>query len=635
MFASHPNRALLNPKFEGYKLDPIVQEDVIHSYPLQYKPSQATVSGKVPLSFHEVQSRIRHNHIVLDAEHRQAVYVDSDLRVVRIKFDDALRPTFDVVYDMPEPIYTENAERPQREYASAAFFDESTLFVSDGYGLLYVLALSPTSPAILLETYILPDAVPATDSVTTRPFRIHALGKTSETTVTVVLSSKYSTNGEKSTTSARKPPTPLYDIYGINIDSTTAPDSNGVPLTMNVSWHRRGQDPPLYTAYEPTQTAFLFAGGAPYCIPDQPTTVPPDPSPDEIVPIPREGEAFDAPRGPEKPPPYAWTQDNEELTIAFPLPFTTAKSNMTVHLSQQTLTVLVRDAPSDAALHLPHHSAARLWGGISPSSSFWTWDAQGEHKFGLLMLHLEKQHAGTRWPHIFDASIQEAEVPETLDPSELAQIRESLEKYTAALQEGRDMSGLGLGSGVPSSMEGEMDDEADAAVGSAACLTWVGADGSSPTWACEDASMPFTVLSTPLPGADRNSISFTVKHTIDGLLYTFLPPDDVNDTPTWKHTTTYSALAFVLASKRDTRFMHHVPGRAVLAFEGGGADYGGNLYVYRDAPPKALWAKQAILKLGGGEAGAVLGVGSLSDATGRPAIVCLCEGVLIVLRDVL
>ena len=37
----------------------------------------------------------------------------------------------------------------------------------------------------------------------------------------------------------------------------------------------------------------------------------------------------------------------------------------------------------------------------------------------------------------------------------------------------------------------------------------------------------------------------------------------------------WSALAFVLASKRDTRFVHHAGPRAVFAFESGGGAAGG------------------------------------------------------------
>lgn len=57
-------RPLLNPKFEGYKLFPISDSDVISTISLPSDGiNQATVSTNSYLYFQEVQSRIRHNHL--------------------------------------------------------------------------------------------------------------------------------------------------------------------------------------------------------------------------------------------------------------------------------------------------------------------------------------------------------------------------------------------------------------------------------------------------------------------------------------------------------------------------------------------------------------------------------------------
>ncbi|KAE9382844.1 hypothetical protein BT96DRAFT_162206, partial [Gymnopus androsaceus JB14] len=117
--------------------------------------------------------------------------------------------------------------------------------------------------------------------------------------------------------------------------------------------------------------------------------------------------------------------------------------------------------------------------------------------------------------------------PETLDPSELWLIRESLEKYTAALLTGEDASGLGLGRDVPSLGKGEVDEEVDASVGRSACITWVGIDGSSPSWSNPGREYPFTLLSTPLPGHHRKSLtSLVVKDGVDGPVYVLQPASD-------------------------------------------------------------------------------------------------------------
>ena len=81
------DRALLNPKFEGYKLSPISQQDAISHHPLQYIPSQSNISGRNPLSFQEVQSRILHNHLTILPD-GQAVYIDSELKVILVTLSD-------------------------------------------------------------------------------------------------------------------------------------------------------------------------------------------------------------------------------------------------------------------------------------------------------------------------------------------------------------------------------------------------------------------------------------------------------------------------------------------------------------------------------------------------------------------
>lgn len=81
-----PNRSLLNPKFEGYKLDALDQDKVVARYPIDHHPSQTNVSGRSPLSFQEVQSRIRHNHLTI-GPNNTAVYVDSEFRLIGVDIE--------------------------------------------------------------------------------------------------------------------------------------------------------------------------------------------------------------------------------------------------------------------------------------------------------------------------------------------------------------------------------------------------------------------------------------------------------------------------------------------------------------------------------------------------------------------
>jgi hypothetical protein len=536
-------------------------------------------------------------------------------------------------------VQTPASDSPPREYPSSVFPNAQTLICADGYGTLHVLTLSSTrDSARHLGVYELPSTLNPSSS-SSIPFRLH-VAQSADSQAIVVLSFKLLKEALPGASSGRKAPPVEFDVVAVRVPLQAADDSD-VASPLDILWHRRGAHVPLYTTYDRRRSAFILVGGSPYRHIGQPAV---EPSPDEFAPIPRGSADDDIPvptsTSPSKPPPYAWTQDSEEVTVALPYPSNTPKAHINVLFSSQTLTVLVQGNDDG-----PRYAAARLWGGIAPSSSFWTWDAHGAQAYGLLTLHIEKQHAGTRWPHVFDDSVSAAsasasnssspeQVPETLDPSELYAIRESLEKYTAALQE----TGGGVGGGAMRSSsltDGEMDEEVDAAVGTQTCMTWVAAaDGSDPAFAHVDWDVPFTVLSTPLPGIS-DAISLVVKHTIDGLSFALSDKDEVNEArPAWTHLSTFSALAFVLASKRDTRFTYHVSSKAVLAFESGGVEYGGNLYIYRGAKPKSNLAKQAILKLTGSTSGSLIGVGAIRKDE-ESIVLCLCEKELLILRNML
>jgi len=56
------------------------------------------------------------------------------------------------------------------------------------------------------------------------------------------------------------------------------------------------------------------------------------------------------------------------------------------------------------------------------------------------------------------------------------------------------------------------------------------------------------------------------------------------------------------------------------------------VYVYRCAPFGEKHAKQVVLKLNDGSAGSLLGVGFMEIA-GKGVLLCLCEGMLVVIRN--
>jgi hypothetical protein len=527
----------------------------------------------------------------------------------------------------------------QREYPSCVFLNSSNVAVSDGNGLLYILPIKETGDSNPIGTFTL-----RTEGVTNAPFRLHHMHRATPITAVLLLSSRfYPSEGKKSANSKIE-----FDIWAVKIDLLSLrPGSQ--PRELDVLWRRRGQDIPIYTTFINEVNSYLLLSSSPYPDPNVPVSMAYEPTPEELAPIPRADENLEQMPvdKPEKPHPYSWTQTPDAITVAFPLPSNTPKEKIKVLFTVQTLTLHVDVEPviseNGTPVPIPHYSTTALWDSVNTTSCFWTWDREAEHSYGLLTLHMEKKNEGTRWMHVFASSgtnQENVEVPETLDPSELWHIRESLEKYTAALRTGEDASGLGLGRGVPGLGEGEMDDEVDATVGRQAYLTWVEDSGATPVWYNTHSwnEDPVTVLATPMPGSISESsgdLELILKRDVDGVVYSF----DPTSPSTWNHTSTYHALSFVLASKQDTRFTYHIPSRGVLAFEGGSArDRGANVYLYR--PPAKIqdkWSKQSVLQVDDGSGGALLGVGCVKFRGGKEGnvvVVCLTEGDLVLIRGI-
>ena len=563
------------------------------------------------------------------------------------------------MFELPKPVFSSAAlagDSGHPQYPSAAFLDAKIVFVSDGHGGMYVLDVPKGRPAQLLGQYKLRQS--------SQPFRIHHAVSISPNHAVVLLSSRHFADPPAESTGRPKRPPPEYDVWAVRFTLPFEMVVDGVQL-LDVIWQGRGDDVPMYTAFDDSRNIILLVGSSLYReIGAQPSPSF-QPSPDEIAPIPRRDEALDDKHPTaEKPPPYSWTQTSDSVTIAFPLPSGTPKTSIKVAFTSRALSLRLQGVATNdhGPLPLPHYSLKPFWDGIQPSTSFWTWDREAEHAYGLLTLHLDKQHEGTRWMQVFAASSQDAatdgppdvEVPETLDPSELGHIREMLEKYTSSLRDGSDTSGLGLGKGVPSLADGEMDDEVDASVGRDVYLTPVGI--STMTNGTDEAGLaivrvkafdaPFVLLSTPLPGSPSRPVSLVIKTGLDGALFRLDPleaprtgaeghPDQVvTDALHWTHMGSYSALAFVLASKRDTRFTHHIDAKTVLAFESASSGRGGNVYIYRGARTSDKWAKQSVLKASDA-GGSLLGVGALQVGSGSQRILCLTERQLVVISDVM
>lgn len=515
------------------------------------------------------------------------------------------------MFQLPEYV-SSSRTHVHAEYPAAAYLGRDTWLVSDGQGAACLIRIpDDTSPAQVLATWELI----VDDATVPSPFQLHSAAVVAPHLAIAILSSPAPSTAEPSSSKLKEQP--MFDIWAVRVPLSVSSISSQAPF--EVAWRRRGTYIPLFVTYVPIRDAFLLVGGSSYPNITSPPVQPYDPAPDELMPIPRAGENMDTSQAP-PPPPYSWTQTDDTVTIVFALPGATPKTSIHAKFEGSTLSLRV-GSPSPSE---PLYTGAPLWDAIHPKSSLWTWErGNTTASAGLLTLHLDKAHPGTRWSHVFAQGFEAHEVRETLDPSELANIRETLDKYTAALQENANV----LGDGIPSLAEGERDNEVDSSVGHTALLTWVASDGTA-SGPVDDS--PAVVLSLPMPGVAQGApLSLVVKNDIDGPVFTL---DNVAGLE-WKHTATYPALGFVLASKRDTRFTFHVSSDAVLAFESGARNNGGgNVYIYRGSEPGDKWAKQGVFQQQT-DAGTLLGVCAVMSKQGQLVLLCLSESELTVCRD--
>ena len=493
---------------------------------------------------------------------------------------------------------------------------------------------------------------------------------------------------------------------------------------------------------------------------------------------------------PRRPPHYSWAQTSDTLTIAFSLPPSLVKSDIRVHFSLKGISLSLKDPlvnedrpriveigdeptegslqqPSRASEDDPLENAAQMirsgryvsratWGEIDPSGSVWTWErvmgtggALKDRPMGVLTLHLEKKHEGTRWTHVFAPSSspssgdlkrsgstvplskweqvskktklsfreareraervargeteevgdvqmegidedekeeqqereetkddsnsfdEEDDVPETLDPSELVNMLEGMEKYTVDEETmeaatgthayGTDRSGLGpaLAGGRASLLQDALEEE-DENVGRRTVVTWVhesradGQGGKSTIITSRPNKDTFeerSILALPLAVSGVQQDTVVIKHDLDGAVFS-LPTSTSEGNQQWTHVDHLPALAFVLASKRDaSRVFAYRPkrpaptgyGTAILAFEsapqvsgtatsGAGA---GNLFVYysnplsHPQPETSKHGRSRVIRLGSDEpdssSGALLGVAAVDWQPGNTLLLCLCE----------
>ncbi|BGP24129.1 CS and HSP20-like domain protein [Rhodotorula toruloides] len=680
--------SLLNPHFESYKLaSPPQGDDAVTTFPLSRAFKTPALPDHARMSYNEVSDRARFNHLQPGKE-GDVLFVDGEGVVTAVQVDKVTaQPIFHTLLRLPSP---PSSSGLVPEYPAALPFAASLWVITDGQGSLHLVRIDRSKAQwtgeIQASFRLEQDAT---------PFRLHAAEQLNDEEAILLLSVVIKEVGKPAPQAAPAPSTSVGSTARRLIPSTTSfhylstriplrPSEASSPQALPVDWRLKGHDLPSYVSFDAAAGRFIVGSTSRLVQID---------AGDQKDAAGEAGEGEDVPMADEvessgqvggqaggtaapKPPLFSWIQDKDSVTVAFPIPSDTPTSSIRITFSRQFVSLHVASAAAAlasscpvSAAALPHVSHKKLWDDILPHQSVWTFDREAEGRnssYGLLTLHLEKENAGTRWSDVFastkvptddpssakiveiDPQQEYEDIQETLDRSELAAITERMEQWAQGIMKGGlGHSEEGFGSGIPTSLMGdEIDVEVDAESGRPFVVTWIeeAAKAGTPRIVCPHPSVSYSLLSTAIPLASSAPVdpTVTIKHDVDGLL--FAPPSALG-TYRWSHQSTFPALAFVLATKRDTRFIYHYSTRVCLAFDAPAllpgpqttrhGLSGGNVFAYF-APPlgrtRETKGTQMVVRVGGPGSGALMGVAAVELDGGETAVLALCERELVVLR---
>ncbi|EIW70824.1 hypothetical protein TREMEDRAFT_29211 [Tremella mesenterica DSM 1558] len=671
-----PNRALLYPQFETYRLDSIDSSTDTSSFPLPGPATQSRVGYHANhLSFKEVRSRISWDHLSIGPEGR-GVYVDADWNIWGFTLDDDLRSIFEKLGELPTPVGSELLEF-QPEYPSVLPLDDRHWAIATGQGSLYLLQSTPLGEPFkgrFIARYDFPST--STDSFSV-PFLLRAAHLYTTTEARLLVSRTLPLPGDIKPRSQAK----VFELLEVSIDLTRQNEIDQGMEELQVMWRLQGGDVPYWCGWYEGGWLIFSEEEFEHAVEEEEET--------EEERIERErsiaktklglGATFSRPINDSEEStkvdkmdvdipedisqPYSWTQDGESLTVTFTFPPGTSRSDLTISTSSTHLDLAYTPTdPPESPLPPPlaeflTRSERPFWTPIKTSS--FTYDPS----ICKLELFLEKEDVNTHWPSIFvpDEEDVYSEVPETFSASRLAAVRETFSQIKT-----REGDPEGRHPAVPALLSEEMDfdledgeEEGPEGMFGKGSMGKVGRDvlmGYIKDGKTKWSKAPISILSTPLPSSndqEGGNLGIIVKSAVDGLLFSPVTSGEDPIGSSWKHETTVPALAFVLSSKTDLRMVRHVPavhptsstrslrsgakvwekGTTVLAFDAGTSVAGrGNVYMYYPPSSKTM-ARQGVMTVSGGERGALLGVGMML-VKGKRVMVCLCERELVILNGI-
>ncbi|KAJ2456170.1 hypothetical protein EV183_000096 [Coemansia sp. RSA 2336] len=596
-----PDATLIDPRFDGYKLrlidtDNSSEPAAIRHYELSeqacVEPYQ--LASNALLTYNEIYSRVHYNHLFIGPNEHSVIYIDSNSRVYLVDICKRDAPTYTLMFKIPSC----SSMYALQGYHGAYAIGKDTVLIFDGMFTVYVLqrtgandsdaawqaigmfeigcgsvAAGPATENIQRTMYYILGA--HLSHIETDPVvQMHICYRSSKQAADDMVSSSRTSNSATS----YKRTAPLFCIQAIQIKVPTGVCnlSEPAPLYASTVHTLYSHAIPVYCEYLNHEQYMLGVKKGIVLdeteLPSQPTT--------EAMPPAKENFL------------YYWTQTSTDVTVCIDLPETVKASQVACKLERSSLSLQFASSVECAEKYT--YERRQLCDSIIADESVWTLE-NGR----LLTFYLQKEHEGARWSSVFK---EDDGVMETIDPSEFATIRERLEKYTAS--EPEIAANVPLmqpyvdqdSGGDPEQQEQVVEDPVIFSVRSwSTGLAEASSVVGSPDWLCPAFSR-FPETSLP---------PVCLKFDVDGIVFTFraspsyqkLHASPGNVSPAHsnvcaRHASTFSALSYVQASKREKRFMYIDPDMTIAVL----AEAQRRIYIYhQSAQPVAI---QNIMDLG-------------------------------------
>lgn len=541
------NRSLLNPNFEGYKLS----LDALPKYQTRLPTGVDVVELREDqYSVHHIRTFGLTNHLVLDAWNGDAVYfIDQHWNVRELKV------TIESQLDSPRTVFTipdaSTKRSQQRLNASFVFLSADLCILSDGMGQLYILSTANRGASDAPKWKILWKGGLDESNVHSiiQHARLRKNGALSEARNPVIVDCLLLHIDKQESTSTD-------ENLGKNLQETGfvtimewisfAQDSNDGSFHIHQCRRIKGKAAPLYAAVEETGQAVYLAGEGQYEIIF-----------DSLKPVQKEKEKKDEEKETdeedEKDPVYTWTQTLEDVTLTFTVPQGTQKSDINFVLTPNKLQLEVKNAVT--LLEGP------LFRDVDVQMS--TWILEGRKlEVGLA----KKDEEMMMWPEVV---VGDRTGEYFADPDQARIIHERLAHLTS---DELNPNPNGENDGASSSSNCQMLEECDAYPENFTSMVRLDGESHQVTNAVNIGTNQWLFNSQLDP---EKTPCICLRHDVDGLVWQ--PGTADGTSKVWCHMTTFNALGYVQASKRDKKFASCPPDTSYAAL----CDCVRHIYIYR------------------------------------------------------